>query len=48
MPISDPAQLKAQAEKCRRLARSSADREARILTEMAEEYDARARDAATR
>jgi DNA anti-recombination protein RmuC len=38
----DVAYFKAQAERCRRLARASAEREANILNGMAAEFDAKA------
>ena len=40
--MSDAAYFRTQASKCRRLARDALEREAKILNEMAEEYDAKA------
>ncbi len=42
--MSDAAYFRTQALKCRRLARSSDEREARILDDMADEYEAKARE----
>lgn len=38
----DMAYFKAQAERCRRLAKASAEREAHILNDMAAEFDLKA------
>jgi len=43
VPRSDGSFLKTQADRCRRLARSTTDeRTARILNDMADEYQAKA------
>ena len=44
MPALDAAYFRQQAVKCRHLARHSPEREARILQEMANEYEADARE----
>jgi hypothetical protein len=38
----DAAYYRSQAERCRRLAKACAEREARILNDMAAEYEAKA------
>ncbi len=43
MPQEDAAHYRAQAIKCRRLARRADPREATILNDMADEYDAKAK-----
>ena len=43
-PMSDASYLRKQARRCRRLARASAEREAKILDDMADEYEAKARE----
>lgn len=42
--MSDAAYFRTQANKCRLLARASQAREANILIDMADEYEARARE----
>lgn len=44
MPAPDAAFYLKQAEQCRRLARTAQAREARILQDMADEYEAKARE----
>jgi hypothetical protein len=46
--MSDAAYFRKQATKCRQLARASQDREARILDDMAAEYEAKAIELALR
>ena len=40
--MSDAAYFRTQANKCRRLARDALEREAKILKDMADEYDVKA------
>jgi hypothetical protein len=43
MTREDTAYFQIQAQRCRRLARSCQQREAKILNDMADEYEAKAR-----
>ena len=41
--MTDPALYKAQAERCRRLGAMAEEREAKMLNDLADEYEAKAR-----